>query len=602
MANGDWRSRATIVSPPSNQPSGEQQQSGWRSKATIVSPAIMQQPEVPQNLDAQIARGAAEIPLRALEFPSMIAHPFERALGRKNEGPINLPGRQIELEQQNQVLEKMRQGQRPSLEELHSLSDEDILPQPTRRTSSSVVRELQEAQNVPKGGAVQEGVARIGNALPFAAGGPTTFLGALGSEQAGNAARATAKELGASEGQQLAADIGGGLGKDIWKLGKGTVQAVKKLATKTEEKLASGLTKPRAVEAKYPTMARIPKELQKDKIKKLNEEASKLTSKVLEKEKPILKQIKEGVNFDKKFEEGFGQIRQTAAKFNPDIDTKPIKDFMRNTREELSGINKPSSQSQKILKETEVFFPKKVFNRRTHKWEISPNHRPAAANLYDNLKTYRENNKKMRDIYEKSKLLGTQSHYVKFLEDYNKSIKDSMKKTLPEGSPWLKKFDEINKQYSEFLNAKKAEALLEPVLGKRITSRQVEKLAEDQKLQRKLALHLGQKGSEEVVQIAKDLKLARESIKNIPVKALTGFEEVLPAAYILSDFIPFGGVARKFAGFKYGKKAAQDVYGYYLAQPSTRRAYGDALKAFNNGDKEAFGLAIHRLVKEEEKD
>ncbi len=351
------------------------------------------------------------------------------------------------------------------------------------------------------------------------------------------------------------------------------------------EKLPSGLEKPAALESKYSKYGKISKDVQEKTIKNLDEEAKKLSSKVLERERPLVKKINEGVDLDKEFQEGFTNLRQTAKKYNPELNVSPVSQLMEKTRVDVLGLPNPSAQTKKIIKDIEAF-------------ERNP-----PISLYDNLRNFRNLSEKQSEIYEKSFLHGKQKKYADFISDYKKAITKSMEETLPKDSEWIKSFKDLNKDYSEYINTKKAQAILQPIFGKEITPAKLEKAASDVGFQKKLSLALGEKGAQDIAQIAKDLKAARESISSIPLKRIDLLEKSLPYGYILTDLIPYGHLFKIPYYAKAAKSGSQHLLGLYLTKPKSRAAYSLVLKEFKNGNAQAFGKAVKDLdatLKEED--
>jgi hypothetical protein len=413
------------------------------------------------------------------------------------------------------------------------------------------------------------GARKAGQLLPYVSPGKALL---------GTAAYLGAQEAGLGPTGQAIAEAVGTLSPSVVKGAKSFFSG-----SKVPKTMASGLQQPRAVGAKFPQLGTIPKEFQKEAIDNLNAQASKLTKSTLENHAPLIKDIEKGVDFQEKFKKDFGTVKKLADKYNPTIDITPLSDLMQDARKSFQGIPKLSPQSIKIKKEAKAF----------------SNHPP--TNLKDLLSTYRENNKKLSDIFEKSKIYGKNKEYTGFLQAYNQEIARSIKNTLPKDSPFVKLFENSNSEYSNYLKTLKSKAILEPLLGKNITPSKIERFATDVGLQKRLAVSLGDQGAKEVAQIANDLKTARNSLKGISVNKIKSFEDVIPAGYVLSDYIPGGGFLKKIVYAKYAKNALQKSYGFYLTQPATRRDYAKVLEAFNSGDTKAFGKATHDLAKSLEK-
>ena len=414
---------------------------------------------------------------------------------------------------------------------------------------------------------------RAGKLAPYAAIGPEGLVAKGGQLAASTLTGELAKAAGLGETGQSIAEAAGFALPGLAKAGG---KAVKSLVKPVEEKLPSGLTKPRAAEAKFPKAAYISKERQGAVIDKLNEQAAELGQKSVEKHVPIVKQIEKGVDFESKFQKDFENVQQMAEKANPEINITPISELISQVRKKYSGIPKLHPEGKKVVEEMKAF-----------------GNRPQTS-LKNLLKIYRSNNQKIKNIYETSKITGRQQEYVDFLVDMNKKITESFKKSLPEDSAWLKKFEQTNAEYRNFQNARKVVSQLKGLLSETPTRSEIERLAENKKVQDKLALSMGEEGSKEVIQIAKDLKTATQSLKKIPKTELTKFDAVFPLYFL----IPWVGKA--FGAVK-AIKAARYGYGWFLSTPSTRIAFEDALKALSNQDLNAYKKATTLLSKELER-
>ncbi len=382
--------------------------------------------------------------------------------------------------------------------------------------------------------------------------------------------------------------------KNVYQSGKKFIQEaakpaeeviVKQAATKVTEKFPSGITKPRAVDAKYAEKAIITPEKQAKTIKALEQEAADLTRKSVEKHVPITKDIKAGVDFDKKFQTEFGELNKLAERHNLEIDISPLNKFLRETRDKFKGIPNLHPEAKKIMSEIKGFMKKPV------------------TDLNNIVKTIRSNNKKLGNIYETKFLKGHQKEFADFLKGTNKALEESFTKYLPSDSQWVKQYHRLNKEYSAVQKGKETLQKLEPLLGERLDTKTFRKLGFDQKKQQKLALSMGKEGSQEVIQISKDLNKAVESIKRMSAKELSQYEAALPIGVLIPGIGKAIGVgAAIYKGSKYARRA----YGLYLSNPATRKVYAEALEAISNHDISAFkkatailaGVIAHELIEE----
>ncbi len=471
------------------------------------------------------------------------------------------------------VLSAPIKGAIKGAEELSHLADPtQILLQSILPKKESLLSKVTEQVLPTKNETAERFLERTGKLAPLAALGggglASSALQALG----GGALGQLAQEEGIGEAGQAAAELAGmGLPGLAKALGRKAISLVKAPV----EKLASGLTKPRAIEGKLAEKAIITPARQEKIVDRLNKEASKLSETTLKKEVPLSEQIKNGVDFESQFEQRFGQLQNMAEKANPDIDITPVSKFMSETASKYRGIPKLHPEAAKIKTEIKAF----------------GNHAP--IDLKSGLRTYRSNNKKIKGIYETSRLTGKQQEYVDFLVDYNKNIAKSFENTLPKDSQWIKEFKDTNQFYKNYKDAQKAMHLIEPILGQKATPSSLQKFADDPKLYKKLELSMGKKGADEIVQIAKDLQLATESIKKIPAKDLKWFESILPiGVFIPGVQIPGGAITAKKI-FDFSRRG----YGWFLSSPARRKAYDDALKGLLENNRPLYVKGAEELQK-----
>jgi hypothetical protein len=336
------------------------------------------------------------------------------------------------------------------------------------------------------------------------------------------------------------------------------------------ERLPSGLTKPRAVEAEHVHLAKISPETQKAAIRKLDQEASNLAQASVKKHLPISEAISKGFDFEGEFEKNFGQLKSMMEKANPQIDITPISKLLKETNEKYRGIPALHPEALKIKNEIR---------------KLANNPQTGGKNL---LRIYRSNNKKRNDIFETSRITGKQQEYVDFLGDLNRAISKSFERTLPEDSSWLKAFLDNNKQYAQYKGAQKTLKTLDPLLRGDLTAGKVNALAHDPRVHKRLELSMGKEGANEIVQIAQDLKKATEAIRKIPRKMLSKFDAIYPVGLL----VPFIKIP---VGIAKGVQLAQEAYGHYLTSPAKRVALDESLKALVHQDLPAYAEATSKL-------
>lgn len=526
------------------------------SDAEIQS--FLQKQQTPKTFDAQAAKEAGYSDKEISDF-------LNKNKISKTRSVISAPIKGIlkgaeELSQFSNPLNPILQQIAPQKTSLLQNTVEDVLP--------------------TKDEAAEQYLERAGNLLPTVALGGEGVVMPILQAASGALLGTLAKEEGVGDlGQGISEAIGIGL-PGLMKAASKTVSSFLKSPV---EKLPSGLTKPRAIDAKLSKRAILTPKTQESAIAKLNDEASKLGQSVIEKEVPLAKQIQEGMDFESQFEKGFGQIQKMAESANPEIDITPLSQFFSESAAKYRGIPKLHPEAAKIS--TEI----KAFRKNT------------PIELKKLLRVYRSNGKKIKNIYETSRLTGKQQEYVDFLIDYNRNIAKSFEKTLPEDSAWLNQFKDENKRYKQYKDAQKTLQLVSPILEQRATPSSITKFAEDKVLQKKLQMAMGENGSSQIVQIARDVKQASTAIKNIPVKELSLWDKILP----LSVFVPYGHIPGGVVTAKKSLDWLRRGYGWFLSTPARRAAYNEALKAIIDGNRSSYIKAaqeLQRLSSEDSED
>lgn len=339
------------------------------------------------------------------------------------------------------------------------------------------------------------------------------------------------------------------------------------------EKFDSGLTKPRAVKAAHPQRAIVTPGAQEKLIKGLEREASGLVRESASKHIPAFKQIEEGVEFFPRYRQEVGELKAMAERFNPEIDITPLSKFIGEKVESFRGIPRPHEDARMILRDLKSF-------RRNPPQDLK--------SLY---RTLRSNNRKRERIFERARIHGKLKEYDSFLAELNNSIIDSIRSTLPKDSAWLNKLESTNKQFHDYMNGQEVMRKLEPILGKDIDTASFRKLAHDQAKQKKLLLHSGKKGGEELIQIAKDLDEAVNAVKSMTAKEWSKFDEYLGLSFLIPGVKKISIPALLVRAPHYARRA----YGYWLSRPSKIKYYDDALKAIASKDLDSYKMAAEKL-------
>lgn len=410
-----------------------------------------------------------------------------------------------------------------------------------------------------------ERATKIGS---YAALGPEGLLAKVAQTAGGTLLGEAAEKAGSGEfGQSILEGVGMGLPGLATSIVKRGAQSLKT----TAEVGKSGLPKIQAENSKLSKFATISKERHQAVVEKLNEEASKLTKKSVEKHLPISKEIEKGFDFENKFNVGFQNLRKSAEHANPRIDITPVSELIENTIEKYRGIPKPNPEAVKVIQEMRAFRSK------------------PQTSLNNLLKIYRDNNKKIKNIYETSRITGKQQEYVDFLLDMNRSISKSFEHTLPENSAWINQFKDLNKEYKVYQDAQKTLGKLRGFISGIPKPAEIERLANHPQTQARLSISMGEEGAQEIIQIAKDLKQARQALSKIKKSELTKYDAAFPLYFL----VPYLG---KALGIYKGVQAGRYFYGWLLSTQSRRGAYKEALSAFLRNDLEAYKKATLKLT------
>lgn len=316
---------------------------------------------------------------------------------------------------------------------------------------------------------------------------------------------------------------------------------------KIKETYASGLAKPAAEESSFSRFATISKERQKAAIEKLDKEATGLIKNSVSEKLPLSKKMEEGFDFDSYHSREFGKLKHLAEKANPTIDISPLSEFFLHARKKYHGIPSLHPDAKKVMNEISAF-NKKI-----------------PSGLKNLLRIRRSNGQKLNSIYESRLMSGKQAEYADFLTDMNKKIDESIFKTLPEDSAWVKDYKRLNQEFKEFKNTQDTLSFLEPLMREKISSNALTRLAEDSKKQKYLRLKMGNDEANQVIQVAKDLKRGREAIKKIPVKKIESLDALSPFEWLKNPI-------------KQGLNLSRRAYGHILSNAAEREAFDIFLK------------------------
>ena len=553
MKKSDWKSRALQVN--------EAKTSDWRSRA-IPSEIVPDE----EGIDAYAKRAAMQIPLG---YAAKFTYPADIA----------------SLAAQGATREALEESE--AMQEARQLFPQDFPAPLSEQEKQKYIQGT--AQMFPTQANVERFVEEK-TGLPLQAKTKAQKLLRLGGEAASFRPGDLAQKAKAgviapviSGGLQVAgvpeevANVAGLVGSNV-------------SLKKTQETFPSGLQKPRAAESKLTKFASVPEELKARRIKELDKEAKQISQKILERERPLTKKIQEGYDFSKEFKEGFGQLNKAAEKFKTPLDNTPIQDFLYDKIAKLRRISAISPESKKILQKAKNLYRKPIMD------------------LDNGLKSYREINDEISQITKNYTRYGSQPDYLNFLNELKSNIRESFKQTLPEDSPWLNSFLNLNQRYADFQNTQKAIAQAESVFGKNLKSDTLIKIATNPKNKDKLIRNFGKKGAEDILELTNNLAKAKSSITQISTKDVKSFSDALPnlkesaVASGLIYFLP--GLGKTFAlgaAAKAPINYGRFLLGKYLTNPTVKRNYIGALKAITEKKPEELAYYIKKLEESSQK-
>lgn len=383
----------------------------------------------------------------------------------------------------------------------------------------------------------------------------------------------------AATGEQGAEMAGfGPTGQTIAGIIAGGYPAVKEAFLKAKETpnllMKSGITKRKVVGQPEQVVSKavISPERQAESIAKLNQEAAKIVKSKVHKHVPLLKALEEGVDFESINRKNMDAVHQMAKSSNTVIDIDPLSDFLTETAGRYKKIRKLSPELKEIQSEVKAF-----------------KNNPASM-LEDLVEIYRDNNKKYR------KVVGKDPEYAHFLSEYNRKIVQSIEETLPKDNEFVNFFKTTNKDYRDYKNAQFIKRNLDSMMQGNPTIEDIKNISINQAKQKALIEKMGKEGANDIIDIAKDMTIAHEALKSIPVKSLKIFDSIYPIA----DLLPLGSGISLKGLMKVTPKLSKRVLGYNLSSPEKKDAYKNALNALKTGDKSAYIRATHILSGSEE--
>ena len=394
---------------------------------------------------------------------------------------------------------------------------------------------------------------------------------------AGGAAGQIAEELGAGEGTQQLAEMGGILGPD---LARGVVSLAKQprysksglrlpsLAEKTGEKL-------RGVKAKV-----FPGKKQK-LLKEISEQAEGVLAKIKSESLPISKEIEEGIDVTARNQKNLANVEKLGNKMTNKVESNLVSDYLNEIESKIQFGGIPTEEQEQILN---------LVNKYKSKYGITE----GGTRFYtpgQYVKQFRNINKDLNRLYQTKFVHGERLETMGFYE----GLKDKIEKTIEEGTPtaYSKLFKESNKEFSQLKRLERFEGIFESITADGVIDpKKLNNYVTSSRKANILRKQIGEEGFNKIKLISKDLSLVQNKLK------LVG---ELGVGDLVKSATTFG--VMKFLGVPFAKtaqitnKVTQLGRGYLLTSPQGARDVSNFLKAVKSGSKKAATRYLLKLDK-----
>lgn len=330
-------------------------------------------------------------------------------------------------------------------------------------------------------------------------------------------------------------------------------------------------------------------------LNRINSEAAEIASDIGKSSKPfqqISQSIKRGEPIQKRFTQVFTGLEDVAQKFNPKIHLQPLDDFLlkEGGRYAQTGA---ATELGKFIKD------------QIQGWQTN-----GKDNLYNAFRRYRLNNEKIGEIIDSvprgERLSEFQKKQIGFLGQMNNALDQSFSKSLSSNVPtvagqtgnqsnlWLKTFQDSNKAYNQYLKTKQANSILNPILEKNVTDKQIETFLNNHKNWDELDKFWGKEETGSLKTLLNDMLRARKGIQSIPKKEVGS--EV--AKHALLSLIPGLGKVTSLLSIP---KVWNWARGRFHSGPKFQKDFHELANALVEQNAEAITSAVSKLGKEEEK-
>lgn len=384
----------------------------------------------------------------------------------------------------------------------------------------------------------------------------------------GGAAGQTAKELGAPEEVQQAAELIGIAGPDIKK-----ATSALRAAEKIKEK--SGLIAPRIMHKTDKGWKFLKGKVFPGSKEKAYEKVSKQAEELIKAQKasalPLSKEIEKGINVESKLNNDLSKLNKLASKMDHRIESNLISDYLNKAEENIRKTPVPTKEGEEILGLISKFRDK--YGEIGGKRFYTPD---------EYVKQYRNINQDAKTLYERAYIEGKK----KDVREFYRGLNDEIGKTLESGTPesFSNLFKETNAQYHELQKLNAFEGIMENVITNGVIDAKkfgnIFKSPSKSKLLRK---QVGPKSFEQMRLISNDLEKVKDKL---------GLLDEFGAARMIKS-VAVGGLLKGLKLGKIGiplqagKKASDIAYGYFLLNPQGQRDFRNFLKALESGSKKA---------------
>ena len=348
----------------------------------------------------------------------------------------------------------------------------------------------------------EELIERASKIAPYVALGGGGLLAKASQLATGTIAGHLAKKLGAGETLQ------------------GLAEAAGTLRIKGPPAIEGKISQPRAaIRPIEPSkMGFITPDRAATQLSKIDHEAADIAKTIGQKNqifRSVSESIKEGQPIKERFNKVFDSLEKTAREYNPEINAKPLNQFLKTEASLYEKTGAPTQLSRFVTDQIQG-------------WQ-----KEGSNSLYNMFRRFRLNNQKTGELYREMPPGQARDQMINFLQRMNNSISESFHGALEKGQPglvpkgqaipeslWLKAFDESNRAYGVWKNTQQVNRILDPLLQKNLTDQQLSSFIKNPRPWEEVSRLLGPEESQKLKSTLMDVQKARDAISNIKQQKL----------------------------------------------------------------------------------